>query len=116
MARTIPTERFERLNALAKIISASTYLEIGVAKGETFTRVDVPYKVGVDPKFRFNTSECSDENVIFYEVTSDLFFSELASEHGPFDLIFLDGLHTFKQTFQDFCASIRYSHANTVWL
>jgi hypothetical protein len=47
------TKRFERLNALAKITSASTYLEIGVAKGATFTRVTVPYKVGVDPKFQF---------------------------------------------------------------
>ena len=110
------TKRFQRLNALGNIISASTYLEIGVFQGTTFTKVDIPYKVGVDPKFQFNINDYANENTIFHEVTSDLFFSTLASKHSEFDLIYLDGLHTFEQTFRDFCASIRYSHSNTIWL
>jgi hypothetical protein len=109
-------KRFERLNALAKITSASTYLEIGVAKGKTFTQVAVPYKVGVDPKFRFDVHAQADPNTIFYQVTSDVFFSTLASAHGNFDLIYLDGLHTLEQTFRDFCASLRHAHARTLWL
>jgi Methyltransferase domain len=104
------------LNALAKITSASTYLEIGVAKGATFTRVTVPYKVGVDPKFQFDVHAQADPNTIFHEVTSDAFFTTLASAHGNFDLIYLDGLHTFAQTFRDFCASLRHAHAQTLWL
>ena len=36
--------RFERLNALADINSASKYLEIGVSSGGTFIRVKVPKK------------------------------------------------------------------------
>ncbi|MDX1410758.1 MAG: class I SAM-dependent methyltransferase [Nitrospirales bacterium] len=110
------TKRFERLNALADLISASTYLEIGVAKGKTFMNISVPYKVGVDPHFKFNFHDHADQNTIFYEVTSDFFFSKLAPGHSEFDLIYLDGLHTFEQTFRDFCASIRYSHENTIWL
>jgi len=114
----MPTKRVmaERLNALANIISASTYLEIGVAKGATFTQVVVPYKVGVDPKFQFSVHDHADQNTTFHEVKSDVFFATLASKHGEFDLIYLDGLHTFEQTFRDFCASIRHSHANTIWL
>ena len=110
------SESFERLNALAKICSASKYLEIGVAKGLTFRRVDVPYKVAVDPNFRLDINKYADPKTIFHEVMSDAFFSTHASEHRPFDLIYLDGLHTFEQTFRDFCASIGNSHANTIWL
>lgn len=109
-------ERHERLNALARINSASKYLEVGVERGATFARVNVPYKVGVDPKFEFDVRECADGQTVFHEVTSDCFFSRLAPAHGPFDLIYLDGLHTFDQTFRDFCASLRYSHAGTIWL
>ncbi len=109
-------QRFQRLNALAKINSASKYLEVGVCKGATFNRVNIPFKVAVDPKFRFNTNDHTDRNTIFHEVTSDEFFAKLASEYDSFDLIYLDGLHTFEQTFRDFCASLRYSHQNTIWL
>lgn len=109
-------KRFERLNALAEITSAVKYLEIGVNAGETFRRVKVSRKVAVDPRFRFNTQEYADEQTIFHEVTSDEFFAKLAPDHGEFDLIYLDGLHTFEQTFRDFCASLRYSHSRTLWL
>lgn len=109
-------ERFERLNALARLNFAKSYLEIGVANGSTFHLVEVPYKVGVDPKFQFNVCEHASQRTIFHETTSDVFFSTLASRHGKFDLIYLDGLHTFDQTFRDFCSSIKRSHANTIWL
>jgi hypothetical protein len=109
-------ERFERLNALAKMTSASRYLEIGVAKGSTFTRVDVPYRVGVDPRFKLDVHAHANPNTIFHEVTSDAFFATLAHGHGTFDLIYLDGLHTFEQTFRDFCASLRHANARTLWL
>ena len=110
------TERFERLNALAQITSAATYLEIGVEKGETFKQVDIPYKVGVDPNFRFDVDALANERTIFHRVTSDVFFSTLARAHGTFDLIYLDGLHTFEQTFRDFCASLGFAHPKTIWL
>jgi hypothetical protein len=109
-------KRFARLNAIAKINSASKYLEVGVNKGITFNQVNVPFKVAVDPTFRFNTQEYANSNTIFHEVTSDAFFTDTALKYESFDLIYLDGLHTFEQTFRDFCASLRYSHSNTIWL
>lgn len=109
-------ERYERINALAKIISATSYLEIGVFEGINFNQIEIPYKVGVDPLFLFNVEEYADETTIFHKMTSDKFFSDSAPTYGKFDLIFLDGLHTFEQTFRDFCASIGYSHDRTIWL
>lgn len=108
--------RHERLNALAKLNGAQRYLEIGVRNGATFTRVGVPYRVAVDPDFRLRPEKFANEQTIFHAVTSDEFFSRLAAPHGLFDLIYLDGLHTFEQTFRDFCASLAFSHPRTIWL
>lgn len=106
----------ERLNALAKINSAQTYLEIGVASGVTFRHVEVPFKVAVDPKFEFDATQRASQTEVYHEETSDIFFSQHVSDYKPFDLIYLDGLHTFEQTFRDFCASLNCSHARTIWL
>jgi len=110
------TNSVERINALAGINSASKYLEVGVWRGATFTQVNVPYKVAVDRRFQFDFHGYANDHTIFHEVVSDYFFTNLASQHGKFDLIFLDGLHTFEQTFRDFCVSLKFSHANTLWL
>lgn len=110
------TQRHERLNALAVLGQARKYLEIGVSHGTTFRQVQVPYKVAVDPKFRFDFREESSPQTFFHETTSDRFFATLAWQHGSFDLIYLDGLHTFSQTFRDFCASLRFAHERTIWL
>jgi hypothetical protein len=66
--------RFERLNALADINSASKYLEIGVSSGGTFIRVKVPQKIAVYPCFRNDVhKKYANENSIFYEITSNSF-------------------------------------------
>ena len=64
--------RFERLNALADINSASKYLEIGVSSGETFIRVKVPKKIAVDPCFRDDVhKKYANENNIEIIINSD---------------------------------------------
>ena len=62
-----------RLNKLAEINSSSRYLEIGVFKGVTFNKVNVPFKVAVDPEFKFNVNDCKDTKTIFHEKSSDDF-------------------------------------------
>ena len=106
----------ERLNALARINAARSYLEIGVNKGGTFLCIETPRRVAFDPNFLFDTQSHKSEATSFYEVTSDVYFSEIASPQDQFDLIFLDGLHTFEQTFRDFCASLSHSHQKTIWV
>ncbi len=86
------------------------YLEIGVSTGETFFAVRADKKVAVDPLFRFSLDEArrSNGDSEFHEVTSDRYFSEIIDQGQKFDIIYLDGLHTFEQTLRDFTNSIHF--------
>ena len=111
-----PSEHFSvrRLNQLASALDCRNYLEIGVFEGETFLHVDVASRTGVDPLFRFDwRSQHNSEGVRLYECTSDAFFQDLAPS-TRYDLIFIDGLHTFEQTYRDILHALRHSHAGTV--
>jgi len=104
-----------RIKILAENLGAQTYLEIGVNKGLTFSEVSIPQKTAVDPKFLFDVSAVTDKNVILNEATSDDFFSLLPIMQ-KYDVIFIDGLHTFEQTYRDLCNSLLHSHERTVFL
>lgn len=104
-----------RINYLAAGLKATKYLEVGVAKGRTFFGVKVEYKVAVDPKFQFDLTQHRSDSIRFFEVVSDRYFVEQAGVER-FDIIFLDGLHTFEQTLRDFCNSLSFSHDRTVWV
>lgn len=108
----------ERLNAIgARLGGVQRYLEIGVAKGTTFFQVNASEKHGVDPRFRFDPSSRSHHSHEHYHpISSDAYFHQAIGEEAPFDLIFLDGLHTYSQTLRDFLASQALAHSRTVWL
>ncbi len=121
------TTTWVRIQSYIDIFYAKTYLEIGVARGDTFLNMEVPFKVGVDPEFRFDTKPFATDAVHFYDESSDTFFEHLPQRAGTwsemyhnkpfkFDVIFIDGLHTFEQTLRDFENSIAYSHDKTVWI
>ncbi|MCW2768060.1 MAG: hypothetical protein JWO11_4019 [Nocardioides sp.] len=79
------------------------YLEIGVCTGHTFHQVEAPYKVAVDPEFRFDPEAAARENPgsTYHQVTSDEYFGSIVGEDEQFDVVFLDGLHTVEQTLRD---------------
>jgi hypothetical protein len=63
----------------------------------------------------------------FFQIKSDEFFKKLdcgeinlqadgANEKIKFDIIFIDGYHTFEQSYRDFKNSLKYSHERTLWL
>lgn len=91
--------RYEIINALAKRIGATRYLEIGVQDGVTFRSVRVPRKVGVDPDTRTPAT---------FHMTSDRFFGSLFSSDSGFDLVFVDGLHQAAQVERDINNAIRH--------
>lgn len=98
--------RAARLNSLAKQMSrCEDYLEVGVQYGFTLANVEVKNKTGVDPNLMFNPKLA--RGVMLHRTTSDEFFSELAEEI-QYDLVFLDGLHTFEQTARDFLNALKH--------
>lgn len=104
-----------RIRQIAAHVGARSYLEIGVNQGLTFNGLAFERKVAVDPKFRFDPEPFRTDGVEFHEVPSDVYFTQ-ADPAQKFDLIFLDGLHTFQQTFRDFCNSLSCGHDRTIWL
>jgi hypothetical protein len=105
--------RLRRLKKICSMISVSRYLEVGVSHGKTFNALDIPFKDAVDPKFKFDTVAQTRPGVNFHEVASDDFFSKL-DRSVKYDLIFLDGLHTFEQTYRDFCNCLQHIHEGSV--
>lgn len=103
-----------RIDSISALNNADRYLEIGVNKGETFLNVQARFKDGVDPDFQFDTMAFATPGIRFFTQTSDQFW--ISGEPGLYDIIFIDGMHTFEQTLRDFIASIRHSHRRTVWI
>lgn len=104
-----------RLNTLAAKIGGRRYLEIGVNNGATFRDITIAERTGVDPDFRFNTSEVIDDFTRLIPTTSDDFFT--AEPLFPlYDVVFIDGLHTFEQVVRDFANTLLRTHRQSVIL
>ena len=115
------------INSLINLRNGQRYLEIGVRAGDTFFNIEAPRKVAVDPDFAFAPADHAKDGAYYYPLTSDDFFETFPSrpEAGRFrdadgvvrwDVIFIDGLHTFEQSYRDFENSLRHSHADTIWI
>ena len=91
--------RSNLINYLIGLYGYKSYLEIGVEHGRTFEAVKFANRFAVDPNplfslfFRF-------PSIRVFSCTSDEFF-RIVGDSFFFDLVFLDGLHTAEQTFED---------------
>ncbi|CAH0280820.1 class I SAM-dependent methyltransferase [Roseomonas sp. CECT 9278] len=103
-----PTHTTRRVNALAARLGARRYLEIGVQKGHTFRTVTIEQRVGVDPRFQFDTAAVANETTTLHAMTSDRFFAEAAGTR-PFDIVFIDGLHVFEQVVRDLTNAVAWT-------
>jgi hypothetical protein len=97
-----------RLSRARHLLQARRYLEIGVSRGGTFLPFEIAHKDAVDPRFRFDTAPHAKEGVRFFPITSDSFFArwQRQPEAERYDIIFLDGLHTYEQTLRDLCSAL----------
>jgi hypothetical protein len=101
----VATESSALLNELGEINSASHYLEIGVEAGRTFEKVNVDYKVAVDPNFLFEIETRETPGCRYFQMSSDEFFDKKDQRlpgEMKFDLVYIDGFHTYSQTKRDF--------------
>ncbi len=89
-------ERSDIIQTLIDRYGLKSYLEIGVAKLNTFSKIRCTAKTGIDPILPRDQIESF--GGILGNVTSDKFFEE---NHMKFDIIFIDGLHVYEQTVKD---------------
>jgi len=97
-------KRYDIINYLIDKYNLVNYLEIGVFQGENIRKVKALHKDGVDPGVEgYVVPEVN------YPVTSDAFF-ELIKGHDDikYDIIFIDGLHEYKQVNKDIRNSLRH--------
>ena len=92
-----------RIEIIQNIINKQNYqnyLEIGCDQNENFSKIKIKNKIGVDPLQGGTIRKTSDE-----------FFN---SNTQKFDLIFLDGLHTYEQTIKDINNSLKFIKSSGV--
>lgn len=110
------------VQALLDKLGAGTYLEIGVAKRRTFSGIKAKRKIGVDPHYWLFSEDhflkafrplkamknlCKIKRSLageqFFEMTSTRFFASRAAwlKRRPADVCFVDGLHTYAQSYED---------------
>ncbi len=97
------TETSVFINKLLANFENATYLEIGVNNGATFEAISLRVKVAVDPYPKY--FNLYSRNIRTYTCTSDDYFEKHCNEY--FDLIYLDGLHHFDQTWCDLQNALR---------
>lgn len=94
--------RWDLIDYLIKKYDYKDYLEIGCDKDQLFSKINLNNKIGVDPYSGGNTRK-----------TSDDFFSD---NTRTFDLVFIDGLHTYQQVKKDILNSVKFLNNNGIIL
>jgi len=103
------------------------YFEIGVQTGFCFFKIKADKKVAIDPDFvikptkkiRAYIKNPSNFNNKFFELTSDDFFAQqhdYIKSIGGIDVIFVDGLHLYEQTYLDIVNALKYLNKDGIIL
>jgi len=94
--------RWDLIKYLIEKNDYKDYLEIGCDQNQLFSKVEIDNKIGVDPFSGGNIRK-----------TSDSFFS---NNTDKFDIIFIDGLHTYDQVKKDIINSVKCLNKNGIVL
>jgi hypothetical protein len=86
--------RWDLIDYLISKYGYRDYLEIGCDKDQLFSKINLQNKTGVDPYSGGNIRQ-----------TSDDFF---LTNNKTFDLVFIDGLHTYDQVKRDILNSVKF--------
>jgi acetyltransferase-like isoleucine patch superfamily enzyme/tetratricopeptide (TPR) repeat protein len=107
------------LQKLHAHLKPSTYLEIGVARGDSIAFVnEATLAIGVDPSPNIKRQLAA--NIKIFAETSDAFFAghDVVGELGgkPLEMAFIDGMHRFEYALRDFMNVEKYCRPNSVVL
>jgi len=94
--------RWDLIDYLIKKNNYKNYLEIGCDQNQLFSKIKIEFKIGVDPYSGGNIRK-----------TSDQFFLE---NKKKFDIVFIDGLHEYKQVKKDILNSVNCLNENGIIL
>ena len=94
--------RWDLIEYLIKKNNYRNYLEIGCDQNKLFSKVIIDNKIGVDPVSGGNIRKTSDD---FFEKNND-----------KFDIVFIDGLHTYQQVKKDILNSVNCINENGIIL
>tara|TARA_B100001250_G_scaffold405567_1_gene423252 strand:- start:738 stop:1415 length:678 start_codon:yes stop_codon:yes gene_type:complete len=94
--------RWDMIKFLQSNRNIKNYLEIGCDQDQLFSKINIKNKIGVDPVSGGNVRKSSD-NFFLTNKTS-------------FDLVFIDGLHEYKQVKKDIINSLRFLNPNGIIL
>lgn len=90
--------RWDLIQHIIDKYSFKNYLEIGCDKNQSFSRINVKNKVGVDPVSGGTIRDTSDN---FFRINKD-----------KYDIIFIDGLHHYDQVSRDIKNSLEILNQN----
>jgi len=100
--------RTKLINFYLSNYANANYLEIGVATGYNFLKIRAENKIAVDPKFKIPGGFRSNATETYHEITSDEFFNIKINNNVNFDVVFIDGLHTYPQALKDVLNSLKH--------
>ena len=90
--------RWDLIQHIINKYSFKNYLEIGCDKNQSFSKINIKNKVGVDPISGGTIRDTSDN---FFKINKD-----------KFDIIFIDGLHHYDQVSRDIKNSLNILNQN----
>lgn len=103
----------ERINKFIEFSNDKiAYLEIGIENARTFINVKADQKVGVDP-FPLISKYGLPSSTRISILGSDKFFE---TNNIEFNFAFIDGLHTWEQTYKDIINAMNHGAENSVLL
>ncbi len=104
----VAMNRWDIVNLVTDHTNAETYVEIGVADGQTISKLRVPFRVGVDPAPHQHAVRHAS---LFVSNTSDAFFEMLDRQQiklPAIDLAFIDSFHEAEYAYRDVKNCLRY--------
>ncbi len=111
--------RIELIQKIFQKTNFKNYLEIGCRTGTSFLPIKAKHKTAIDPifkipfiqKVKWTLKYPINLNNRYFEVESDIFFTnekKYIENLGQFDVVLIDGLHTFQQSLNDAVNSLKY--------